>query len=137
MWLCPFILLPRCDTAADVPLRLVFVKDLFDLQIKRAVEKRQTILQVLMYCRLTHAEFARGSTHRRAVFYDVNGEITRPLLDIAFDFATLPVFGSAGVYAQSMVWYEWLAPPRRERLQRFVLFIDKINKKKYRFCTCC
>lgn len=87
----PFVLFARCNASTDVPLRFVFVKHFFDLQIKRAVEKRQAVLQIFMYRRLTHAELACGGTHRRAVFYDVNGEITRPLLNIAFDFATLPI----------------------------------------------
>ena len=76
------------DPAADVPLRLVFFKDFFDLKIQRSVVKRQSLLNILMYRALTDTELLGGFPHGGAVFDDVCSQLAGALLDVTFQDKT-------------------------------------------------
>ena len=89
----------RGDSAANVPLRLVFLKDLLNLKIQRSVVKGQTLPDILMYRGFGHAELFCGLAHGGSVFYDIGRKLAGALLDITFQDPTRSLSRYTGVYA--------------------------------------
>ena len=93
---------PGGHAAPDVALGLVFLQYLLDLVPQRPVIKRQPLGQILVHRGFTDAEFLGGGPHRRAVFYEVKGQLLGPLLQIFFDSLPLPTCAlTLHVYAGS------------------------------------
>ena len=97
----PSIFTLRGDTAADMPLCFVFFENFLDLKIQRSVVKRQTLLNILMYCRLRNSEFFCRFAHGGAVFYDVGSQLAGALLNVSFQDPTRSLSRYTGVYAAS------------------------------------
>ena len=87
------------DAAADMPLCLVFLQNLFHLKMQRPVIKGQTLLNILMYGGFGNAEFLGRVAHGGAVFDDVGGQLTGALLDVTFQDPTRSLSRYTGVYA--------------------------------------
>lgn len=77
-----FIFYPCCYPAPNMPLRLVILHYLLDLEVKWAVAALQTFGQVFVYGTLTYAEFFCGGADGGAVFDDVHRQITGAFLDV-------------------------------------------------------
>ena len=73
-----------------MPLGLVYIQHLFDLEIQRTVEQGQPFGDVLMYRRLADAEFLRGGPDCGPVFYNVKSQALRPLLHVSLQNILTP-----------------------------------------------
>lgn len=96
-----FVLPPGGHAAPDMALGLVLVQDLLHLQPQRPVVKGQPLGKVLVYRGFADAELLGGGTHRRAVFYEVKGQLLGPLFQILFDSLPLPTCAlTVHIYAE-------------------------------------
>ena len=120
---CPshaFVLAAGGESAPDVTLGFVLVKDRLYLRVQDAVTLGKAFGEILMYGGFADAEFLGGGTNGRPVLYQVLGKLAGSLFQIVSNMAPLPcccglsIWGRAGEYdrescgAQSFCGQRWL-----------------------------
>lgn len=70
-----FILIPCCNSTADMTLRLIDLHDLLYLQVKSVIAPRQPFCQILMNRGFGNAEMLCGVTNGGLVLDDVQRQI--------------------------------------------------------------
>ena len=73
-----------CQATPNMPLRLVFVKDLPHLMVKAFVALWKSLGKVFVYSRFGYAELPGGSPYGSFVLNDVSCQIAGALLDSVF-----------------------------------------------------
>ena len=88
------------DAAADMALGLIGIQHLFHLGVQRPVEGRQAFADVLVHGGLADPELPGGGTDGCAVFHDVGGQLTGPLLDVSLQWLYTPYPVMVHVYVE-------------------------------------